>query len=320
MSVVKIRSIPKASAQTNMAKSKLFTKVFEPHHGMAVPVAEDVMRATCNNSGPFTFKGTNSFIIGKDTLAVIDPGPNDPSHLDLLLLTIGDRPVSHIFVTHTHADHSPLAAALKERTGALIVGAAPHFSARQLHLGEINALDAAADRDYAPDQILYDGDAVDGDGWRIEAIETPGHTANHIAFALSGTGTVFSGDHVMAWSTSIVAPPDGSMSAYMASLDKMLARDDALYLPGHGGEIKNPKPFLRGIKTHRKMRERAVLERLRKGDRTISQMVAEIYRETDIRLHGAAGLSVFAHLEDLIEQGRASCEGVPSLSTTYFAT
>ena len=287
---------------------------------MAVPVAENILRVTCTNSGPFTYKGTNSFIIGKSTLAVVDPGPIDQSHLDLLLQTIGDRPVSHIFVTHTHADHSPLAAALKKRTDAIVVGAAPHFSARQLHLGETNALDAAADREYVPDQILRDEDAIDGDGWRIEAIETPGHTANHVAFALSGTGTVFSGDHVMAWSTSIVAPPDGSMSAYMASLNKMLTRDDTLYLPGHGGEVRDPKPFLRGIKTHRKMRERAVLERLKRGDRTIPQMVKEIYRGTDVRLHGAAGLSVFAHLEDLIEQGRVFCDGAPSLSTNYFAS
>lgn len=297
----------------------MFSKKFEPNHGQAVPVAKDVLRVTCNNSGPFTYKGTNSFIVGKDTLAVIDPGPIDQSHLDLLLQAIGDRPVSHIFVTHTHADHSPLAANLKTRTEAILVGAAPHFSARQLHLGEINALDASADKEYAPDQILGDGQAIDGDGWRIEAIDTPGHTANHVAFALSGTGTVFSGDHVMAWSTTIVAPPDGSMSAYMASLDKMLSRDDTLYLPGHGGDIRNPSPFLRGIKAHRKMRERAVVERLRSGDRTIPQMVKEIYRSTDIRLHGAAGLSVFAHLEDLIEQGRVTCDGPPSLTTSYFA-
>lgn len=301
-----------------MATSDLFSKVFEPNHGVAVPVAKDTLRVTCTNTGPFTYKGTNSFIIGKSTLAVIDPGPIDQSHLDLLLQTIGDRPVSHIFVTHTHADHSPLAATLKKHTGALVVGAAPHFSARQLHLGEINALDAAADKEYEPDRVLGDGDAIDGDGWLIEAIETPGHTANHVAFALAKTGTVFSGDHVMAWSTSIVAPPDGSMSAYMDSLDKMLARDDALYLPGHGGEIRNPRPFLRGIKAHRKMRERAVLERLKSGDRTIPQMVKEIYRGIDVRLHGAAGLSVFAHLEDLIEQGRVSCDGVPSLSSDYF--
>lgn len=303
-----------------MVKSDLFNKVFEPNHGVAVQVANNILRVTCGNSGPFTYKGTNSFIIGNDTLAVIDPGPIDQSHLDLLLETIGDRPVSHIFVTHTHADHSPLAATLKKQTGALVVGAAPHFAARKLHLGEVNALDAAADRDYVPDQILGDEDAIEGDGWRIEAIETPGHTANHLVFSLSGTGTVFSGDHVMAWSTSIVAPPDGSMSAYMASLDKMLDRNDTLYFPGHGGEIRNPKPFVRGIKAHRKMRERAVMERLKQGDRTVSQMVKEIYRSTDVRLHGAAGLSVFAHLEDLIEQGRVSCDGVPSLTSSYFVS
>ncbi len=302
-----------------MAKSQLFDSVFEPNHGQATPVAPGIVRLTCENQGPFTFKGTNSYIVGKDSLAVIDPGPVDAVHLNYLLQAIGDRPVSHIFITHTHADHSPLAAVLKQRTEAKIVGAAPHHAARALHLGEVNALDAAADRDYAPDQVLGDQDTVDGDGWSIQAVSTPGHTANHLAFSLSGTDTLFSGDHVMAWSTTIVAPPDGSMSAYMASLDKMLAREDALYLPGHGGEISHIAPFLRGLKAHRKMRERAVVERLKKGDRTIPQMVKGIYRDTDARLHGAAGLSVFAHLEDLIAQGRASCEGPPSLTADYFA-
>ncbi len=302
-----------------MAKTQLFDRVFEPNHGHAVPVADKIIRLTCENQGPFTFKGTNSYIVGNESLAVIDPGPTDAIHLRNLLQTIGDRPVSHIFITHTHADHSPLAAILKERTNAKIVGAAPHHAARALHLGEINALDAAADREYTPDQVLEDQDTIDGDGWSIQAVTTPGHTANHLAFSLAGTDTLFSGDHVMAWSTTIVAPPDGSMSTYMESLDKMLERDDALYLPGHGGEISHIAPFLRGLKAHRKMRERAVVERLKKGDRTIQNMVGEIYRDTDVRLHGAAGLSVFAHLEDLIEQGRASCEGPPSLTAEYFA-
>ncbi|MDZ7824263.1 MAG: MBL fold metallo-hydrolase [Ahrensia sp.] len=301
-----------------MKSTPKFKKSFDARHGEAVEVARNVVRVTCNNMGPFTYTGTNSYIIGAKTLGVIDPGPADDAHFEALLTAIAGRKVSHIFVTHTHMDHSPLAKKLQTKTGAIIVGAAPHFSARQLHLGEVNALDASADRSYVPETILRHGDIVEGDDWAIETIETPGHTANHLAFCLLNTGAVFTGDHIMAWATTIVAPPDGSMRAYMASLDTMLGRDDKLYLPGHGGDLKNPKSFVRGLKAHRKMRERAIIERLEKGDRTIAQMVAEIYRDTDPRLHGAAGLSVYAHIEDLYEANRVRCEAAPSLTCDYW--
>lgn len=303
-----------------MSTKDMFSTKFEPQHGNAVSIAPGVMRVTCGNTGPFTFQGTNSYILGEDTLAVIDPGPEDEAHLETLLQAIDGRDVSHIVITHTHIDHSPLAAELKNRTGAKIVGAAPHFAARELHLGEINALDASADRNYKPDEILNDGQCVHGSGWTLQAIATPGHTANHLSFALTGTGIVFTGDHIMAWATSIVAPPDGSMSQYMASLDKMLARDDRIYFPGHGGPVNNPKQFVRGLKTHRKMRERAILDRMSKGDETIPEMVKQIYRNTDPRLHGAAGLSVFAQLEALIDKGLVLCDGDPSLEKRFKLT
>src|SRR5690606_26047836 len=193
---------------------------------------------------------------------------------------------------HNHSDHSPLAVRLKEVTGATSYAEGPHRPARPLRIGEINPLDASADTDFAPDITLSDDELVEGDGWSLRAIYTPGHTANHLAFALEGTGILFSADHVMAWATTIVAPPDGAMSDYMASLDKLMERDYTLYLPGHGGPVRQPSAFLRGLKTHRRMRERAILERLRSGDRTIPEMVAAIYRDTDPRLHNAAGLSV----------------------------
>lgn len=290
---------------------------FDPSYGRGVTVAPDVLRITAPNPSPFTFHGTNSYVVGRETLAVIDPGPDDDAHLETLLEVIADRPVSHIFVSHTHRDHSPLAARLKQHTGAIIVAEGAHRPARPLRTGEVNPLDASADIAFAPDIALPDDGAIDGDGWAIRAVLTPGHTANHAAFALEGTGVLFSADHVMAWSTSIVAPPDGAMADYMMSLDRLIARDDRLLLPGHGGPVTAPRNFMRGLKTHRKMRERAILERIKGGDRTIKDMVKAIYRDTDPRLHGAAGLSVLAHLEDLVVRGLVNTDGDPAIDGIF---
>ena len=296
----------------------------DPRHGEAVPVAPGVVRVTAPNGGPFTFHGTNSYVIGRDALAVIDPGPDSEAHLAALLAAIGGRPVSHILVTHTHADHSPLARRLQDATGAVTCAEGPHRAARPMHAGETNMLDASADRDFSPDITLGEGAAVEGDGWRFETVLTPGHTANHAAFALTGgpgAGAFFPGDHVMAWATTIVAPPDGAMGNYLASLDVLLERLDRgldpLYLPGHGGELRDPRPYVKGLKTHRIMRERAVLERVRAGDATIPAMVAHIYRTTPRRLHGAAALSVFAHLEDLVARGVVAVDGPVALDGRY---
>lgn len=290
---------------------------FDPAYGEPVPIAEGVVRITANNPGAFTFHGTNTYIIGHDTLAVLDPGPADDAHLEALIHAIAGRPVSHIFVSHTHRDHSPLAARLKAVTGAVTVAEGPHRSARPLRIGEVAPLDASSDTDFVPDLVTADGQLVDGDGWRMRTVLTPGHAANHAAFALEGTGILFSADHVMAWSTSIVAPPDGAMSDYMASLDKLIARDDRTYLPGHGGPVVSPQQFVRGLKTHRMMRERAILERLDKGDSSIPDIVRAIYRDTDPRLYGAAGLSVLAHLEDLVGRGKAISNEAPAIDSIY---
>lgn len=294
-----------------------FDKAFEPAHGQAVPVAKDVLRITAPNSGPLTFHGTNSYIVGRDTLAVIDPGPEDESHWQTLLAAIADRPVSHIFVTHTHKDHSPLAARLKALTGATVVAEGVHRAARPLHAGEVNPLKESADENFVPDIAAGHGDVISGEGWAIETLHTPGHTANHAAFALDGTGIVFSGDHVMAWATSIIAPPDGAVGDFMASLDMLATRDDSSYLPGHGGPVKEPRKFVRALKTHRRMRERAILGRVEKGDRFIADMVKAIYRDTDPRLHGAAALSVLAHLEDLVARGEVVTGGPPAINGEY---
>ena len=294
-----------------------FDTSFDPAYGRGVTVAPDVQRITAKNPSPFTFHGTNSYVIGRETLAVIDPGPDDEAHLRTLLEVIANRPVSHIFVSHTHRDHSPLAARLKQRTGAIVLAEGPHRAARALRIGELNPLDASADTAFVPDGALADDQVVNGDGWALRTVLTPGHTANHAAFALEGTGVLFPADHVMAWATSIVAPPDGAMADYMASLDRLIERGDRLLLPGHGGPVGAPRSFMRGLKTHRKMRERAILERIRGGDRTIKDMVKAIYRDTDPRLHGAAGLSVLAHLEDLVARGLVSTDGDPAIDGIF---
>lgn len=294
-----------------------FDTTFEPAYGRSVEVAPNVLRLTAENPSPFTFHGTNTYLIGNRELAVLDPGPDDEAHLAAILRAVAGRPISHIVVSHTHRDHSPLAALLQEQTGASIYAQGPHRPARPLRIGELNPLDASADLDFRPDVALADADAIEGDGWTLRAVHTPGHTANHLAFALEGTPILFSGDHVMAWSTSIVAPPDGAMADYMTSLDALLARDESLYLPGHGGPVRSPKAFMRGLKAHRKMRERAIIERLNNGDRTIPEMVRSIYRDTDPRLHGAAGLSVLAHIEDLVQRAIVLTEGDPAIDSEY---
>lgn len=294
-----------------------FDVEFVPAHGEAVEVAPCVRRITARNPGPFTFHGTNTYLVGCDTLAVIDPGPDDDAHFAALVDAIAGRPVSHILVSHTHRDHSPLASRLSEATGAVVAAEGPHRAARPLGIGEISPLDAAGDRDFLPDLMLADGAVIDGDGWKLAAVLTPGHAANHAAFALDGTGILFSADHVMAWSTSVVAPPDGAMSDYMASLDRLIERDDRLLLPGHGGPVTSPRTFMRGLRNHRRMRERAIFERLSRGDRTVPELVASIYRDLDPRLRGAAGLSVLAHLEDLVQRGLVETGGRPAIGGTF---
>jgi len=305
------------STPPDQAAPPPFDLGFEPAYGRAVPIAEGVERLTVNNPGPFTFHGTNSYIVGGHSVVVIDPGPEDEAHFQALMTAIEGRTVSHIAVSHTHKDHSPLSRRLKAATGALIVAEGPHRAARPLHDGEVNPFGESSDMDFSPDITLGEGDKVEGDGWTLSTLLTPGHTANHAAFALDNTGIVFSADHVMAWATSIVAPPDGSMQDYMASLDRLLERDDRIYFPGHGGPVKDPPAFLRGLRTHRRMRERAVLERIRSGDRAIADMVKAIYRDTDPRLHGAAALSVLAHLEDLVDKGLVTTDGPARLAGIY---
>lgn len=285
--------------------------------GRAEQLSPLVRRILCDNPGPFTFKGTVTYVVGKDRVAIIDPGPDDPRHIAAVLEAVKGETVEAILVTHTHRDHSPATAAIKAATGAPVYAEGPHRAARPLNLGETNVLDASGDKDFVPDIAVKDGDVVSGTGWTIESVFTPGHTANHMAFALREEETLFSGDHVMAWSTSIVAPPDGAMGDYMASLDKLRGREETLFWPGHGGPVREPAKFMRALSHHRKLREAAIMKRLASGDRQIPEIVAAIYEGIDPRLKSAAGLSVFAHLEDLVAKGLATSDGAPSLTGAF---
>jgi glyoxylase-like metal-dependent hydrolase (beta-lactamase superfamily II) len=288
-----------------------------PASGRVEAVSPLIRRLVCPNAGPFTQSGTCTYLVGHGRVAVIDPGPDHPEHRAALLAALGAETVETILVTHTHRDHSPGARPLATATGAPIVGCGPHRPARAVRGPEQGRLDAAGDADHRPDRELAEGESVSGPGWTLTALATPGHTMNHLAFSLAEEDALFSGDHVMAWSTSIVAPPDGSMGAYMASLDKLRGRSEGVYWPGHGGPVRDPQRFVRGLLTHRRARETGILERLAAGERTIPGLVAALYSGLDPKLRPAAALSVFAHLEDLVERGRVVTDGLPALDGEY---
>jgi glyoxylase-like metal-dependent hydrolase (beta-lactamase superfamily II) len=259
-----------------------------------------VRRLLADNPGPFTYTGTQTYLVGGSRdVAVIDPGPDIEGHVDAILRAIGGAKLKAIVCTHTHRDHSPAAAGLKARTGAPIIGCAP------LVLDDSGPrADAAFDRSYIPDEAMADGARIEGDGWTLEAIHTPGHTSNHICYALPQAQALFTGDHVMGWSTSVVSPPDGNMADYLASLDRLMGREgDGVYYSAHGEPIERPQRFVRGLIGHRKQREGQILRLLEKEAAAIPDMVKQMYVGVDPRLHGAAGLSVLAHLIDLQARG-----------------
>jgi glyoxylase-like metal-dependent hydrolase (beta-lactamase superfamily II) len=272
--------------------------------GTPVQLEPLVVRVLAPNPSPFTHTGTQTHVVGTTDLAVIDPGPDDPAHLAALMDVIAGRRVAGILITHHHRDHSPASRPLAAATGAPIVGAAPTFVA-----DEGPRADAAFDRDYAPDRVLADGDSVAGEGWSLQAVATPGHTSNHLAFALPETGALFSGDHVMGWSTTVVSPPDGDMTAYMASLERLTLREDRVFYPGHGDLVENPRRLVRGLLGHRKQREGQILRLLEAGPQAIPAMTERMYVGLDRRLLPAAERSVLAHLYDLRGRGMVMEEG-----------
>ena len=277
----------------------------EPRPDRVVKLHPLVRRVLADNPSPFTYWGTQTYIVGDDNgVAVIDPGPDLEPHVDAIVEAIGGAPVVALVCTHTHRDHSPATRALKQRTAAPIIGCAP------LALDDSGPrADAAFDVEYTPDRVLGDGEAIGGKGWTLRAVATPGHTSNHLCFELPQAAALFTGDHVMGWSTTVVSPPDGDMAAYMASLDLLMQRDDAIYYPAHGDPIEQPQRFVRGLAGHRKHREGQILRLLDEGERVIPNLVEKMYVGVDPKLHPAAGRSVLAHLIDLEVRDRVWRDG-----------
>lgn len=297
-----------------------FVRDFDFAYGRTDQVSPLIQRLVAPNPGPFTFTGTGVYIVGRTEpgarVAVIDPGPVDPAHEAELRAAVEGRTVSHVLVTHTHRDHVPLARPFAEKTGAVVLAARPPV--RETHAS--GGLDEEEDADFAPDRILVGGEVIEGDGWTLEAVATPGHASNHLAFALREENALFSGDHVMGWSTTVVAPPDGNMADYMQSLDAVIARSFSTLYPTHGAPITEPEPFLQAYREHRVRRESQVLKRLEAGDETIEQMLPRLYVGIDKRLWPAAALSVLAHLIKLCREGRVAADPLPSLEARFRLT
>lgn len=280
-------------------------------YGAPAPMAPGIVRLVANNPSVLTFKGTNTYLVGMTSLAVIDPGPDDAAHCEAIVKTAGRRPITHIFLTHAHRDHADALARLKELTGAATCcfprSAAPADTSAASPSGR-----EYVNYDVRPDIALGPGDTVAGRDWALTAIHTPGHAPDHLCFTLEGRDVVFSGDHVMAWNTSIVAPPEGRMSDYLRSLEILLDRHDRLFMPGHGGRLEEPQRTVRAYLLHRRWREQAILTAIRNGERTIRTIVPVVYGGIDERLAAAAVLSVQAHVEHLIERGLVTCEHPPT--------
>lgn len=291
-----------------------FVRDFDFEYGRCDQVSPRVRRVIAPNPGPFTFTGTGVFIVGRGQVAVIDPGPAISEHEAALDAALEGETVSHVLVTHHHLDHSPLAHGLARKHGCAVhamspAARAPDPAAPQMEAGE--------DDGFRPDQEVADGDVFSGPDWTLTALHTPGHTSNHVCYALNEENTLFSGDHVMGWSTSVVSPPDGSMGDYLASLERVRSLDFAVIRPTHGPAVEAPKPFLDAYIEHRMERERQILAELKAGRTRISDMVASMYADVDRRLHPAAAHSVLAHMIHLVEQGRVSTPAAPGLEAEY---
>ena len=290
-----------------------FVRQMAFEYGRCDPVSPLIRRVIANNPGPFTFHGTGTYIVGAGEVAVIDPGPMIAEHLDALMAATAGERIAAILVTHDHADHAPLAAGLAALTGAPILGCEPHPDRQAPPQG----VEEGVDRFYAPGRILADGEAVTGPGWTLRAVTTPGHTANHICFALEQENALFTGDHVMGWSTTVITPPDGDMTAYYASLRKTIAGGYATLWPTHGPPVTEPGPFMDAYLNHRLRREAGILAVLARGPTTVDALVSEVYVGLDARLKKAAASSVLAHLLHLVGTGQVISDGRPELESEF---
>jgi glyoxylase-like metal-dependent hydrolase (beta-lactamase superfamily II) len=288
-----------------MSESLKFNTAMHFAYGVPDIVADGVMRLVAPNAGPLTFKGTNTYLVGKRSLGVIDPGPEDGSHLAAILAAAAGRPITHIVATHAHRDHVDGISALAAATGAR------SYAYRRSQIPEGGGGDPDAEyvgHGFTPDLHLDHGDEVSGEDWKLSALHTPGHAPDHLCLALDGGAVAFSGDHVMAWNTSVVAPPEGRMSDYLRSLELLLARDDKVLLPGHGGPIAEPRRTVKAYLLHRKWREQAILDAIRQGTNTVRALLPVIYRDLDKSVVGAATLSLRAHIDHLAERGLIACD------------
>ena len=289
-----------------------FVRELQFKYGEVARVSPRIRRVIAENPGPFTFLGTGVYIIGNGEVAVIDPGPVIDVHLEAIKAAVAGERITHVFTTHTHLDHSPLAHPLAAWAGCKVYGRPDPNVAH----GEVS-LDEDGEAGFKPDVLVNDGDVFSGPDWTLEAITTPGHMSNHVCYALKEENALFSGDHIMGWSTTVISPPDGNMRQYFASLDKIRARGFSTLWPTHGPPVTDVAPFIDAYAMHRRAREAAIVERIRAGDTLIPEMVKVIYKDVDKRLHAPAAHSVLAHVIQLVEEGRVIADGPPTLAAHY---
>ncbi len=302
-----------------MAVKIPYRRDMEFEYGVVDRLSPMIRRVIAQNPSPFTFHGTGTYIIGEGRVAVVDPGPDMPEHVDALRAALGDEEISHILVTHCHLDHSPACRALREFTDAPTYAFGPHGAGRAGADagGPEVQVEEGADVAFRPDHEVRHGQVLEGDGWSVECVYTPGHTSNHMCYALREERTLFTGDHVMAWSTSVISPPDGDMSAYMDSLALLLERDDVRYWPTHGPAVEDPKPFVRAYMEHRRERERQIISCIDEGVHRIRDMVPRMYSEYPEFMYPAAARSVYAAVVYLVDQGRLQCEGPLNIEARF---
>ncbi|MFM7084092.1 MAG: MBL fold metallo-hydrolase [Hyphomicrobium sp.] len=289
------------------------------HYGQPDPIAPGIVRVVAKNPSPFTFKGTNTYMVGTSTLAVIDPGPEDEAHLNTLLRLAEGRKISHILITHAHRDHCDGARYLSQKTGAPIAAfGRKTLSQRVSRLARIRSA-ALVDYTFSPDMPLHNEETLESEDWKLKALHTPGHAPDHLCFALDKSRVLFTGDHVMAWNTTVVAPPEGRMSDYIASLEVLLKRRDRLYLPGHGGRLESPLRTVKAYLAHRQWREQAILAEIRRGSQCVSDILEKVYPNVEKEIQTAARFSILAHVECLAEKKLITYQPPLSLESHFFA-